>query len=954
MDDGSNTTYRFDGDARGLLVELRSIRAALVGTSTEATKTGKAIDASAGGAGFEPLSKSARAAQTDVKGLAAAQAQMADGAQATTKQLAPFGGQMKLNASQAQQLSYQLNDFFVQVSSGQGVLMPLIQQGSQLSGTFGGIRGAIAAVGTVLSPTVLLFGALAAAGGAVGYAFINGAREQKAFQNALVLTNNYAGQTRDSFRGLTQSIASVTGAPLGAVRDALQAVVSTGRFSGESIKDVTTAVSSLAKITGQDAADIVKDFAGMADGVAKWAEQHNKSYHYLNVEQYKYIRQLESQGRTQEAIAFNMKAFNQQLEGSRRNLGYLESAWQTVTTASKNAWDAMLGLGRDDTVADKVAKVTERLAAARAALAKSEGSGDSGAASRRRQLVANLEAEQESLKLQQRAEDKAAADKAAAAAKNERDIAHEQEGYQSAQASLVAAGLASQQAMRELARVREKIALDRGYSELLVSTRDYRDQVYSIDKEALADKLRTIDGEAKIAGSKSVGDEQSRIAQQAELVQIRSRRYAVEAQIAQLEERHRRFEDAPANGPQALRSAREELAQFERAQQAPTDAAVQQRREGALSAAHDLVRVNASLNADLIQDDRKRAAALFAIEEKEARDRIDFGAMTIDERMAAEERFAEWQVLRQKQITEQLKPEWQRRLDLWQDTNRYAELSYNDFITGLQDSGQNVWVEYAKTGKFNIKSLTDFAISELAKVSYQKTIAPAFTDLATSVGSFFGLGASTDGAGSVAAQTQAVNQSTGSLNSMVTAINQATAALSQISGSNGASDGGWAGIIAKLFGGGDGYTIDYGGSTTNNTGTSLPTAGGNALGGNVKRGGLHPVNEDGPELFTVGGKDYLMVGSTDGRVTSNRALTEGARSGGGGPAAAPNVMVNVKNEAGDVAQASATQGSDGSIEVLIRRVSQRIGADVARGRGPVAAGLKGRGVNMNGNLARVG
>jgi lambda family phage tail tape measure protein len=40
-----------------------------------------------------------------------------------------------------------------------------------------------------------------------------------------------------------------------------------------------------------------------------------------------------------------------------------------------------------------------------------------------------------------------------------------------------------------------------------------------------------------------------------------------------------------------------------------------------------------------------------------------------------------------------------------------------------------------------------------------------------------------------------------------------------------------------------------------------------ALGGPVAPGSLHPVNEDGPEIYTTGGKTYLMAGAEPGRVT---------------------------------------------------------------------------------------
>jgi len=59
----------------------------------------------------------------------------------------------------------------------------------------------------------------------------------------------------------------------------------------------------------------------------------------------------------------------------------------------------------------------------------------------------------------------------------------------------------------------------------------------------------------------------------------------------------------------------------------------------------------------------------------------------------------------------------------------------------------------------------------------------------------------------------------------------------------------------------------------------LPTfyGGGKASGGPVNAGGLYRVNEAGPEMLSVGGMDYLMMGNRGGSVTSNNEL----RSSGG-------------------------------------------------------------------------
>lgn len=52
--------------------------------------------------------------------------------------------------------------------------------------------------------------------------------------------------------------------------------------------------------------------------------------------------------------------------------------------------------------------------------------------------------------------------------------------------------------------------------------------------------------------------------------------------------------------------------------------------------------------------------------------------------------------------------------------------------------------------------------------------------------------------------------------------------------------------------------------------------GGKAGGGSVGPFSLNPVNERGPELLSVNGNDYLMMGANSGRITPNHQLSGGA------------------------------------------------------------------------------
>lgn len=84
--------------------------------------------------------------------------------------------------------------------------------------------------------------------------------------------------------------------------------------------------------------------------------------------------------------------------------------------------------------------------------------------------------------------------------------------------------------------------------------------------------------------------------------------------------------------------------------------------------------------------------------------------------------------------------------------------------------------------------------------------------------------------------------------------------------------GGAGGLVGQLFGRAAGASAGFG------TGTgfgNLDIGGFLAGGGPAESGSLYRVNEKGPELLSVGGADYLMMGGQSGQVTPNDKLGGG-------------------------------------------------------------------------------
>jgi phage-related minor tail protein len=209
------------------------------------------------------------------------------------------------------------------------------------------------------SPVGLAIGAVVGVLGAFAVAAYKGHEESEALAKSLQVTGNYAGATSSSFAAMTEAIAASTGNGLGTARDGLQALVSSGRLTGQALELLGADVVRMHDLTGEKLDDIAKDYAKMPEGVAKWAEQHNASMHFIDTAQYEYIRSLEEAGDKQQAMLVVAKALDDQLRNeSIQNVGALATAWRGVGSALGAAWDWMKSIGREETSAEKIAVAT--------------------------------------------------------------------------------------------------------------------------------------------------------------------------------------------------------------------------------------------------------------------------------------------------------------------------------------------------------------------------------------------------------------------------------------------------------------------------------------------------------------------------------------------------------------------------------------------------------------------
>ncbi len=686
-------------------------------------------------------------------GVAAAHARAEAGFQRVGAAAAGAGRQ---TTAAMRMLPAQLSDVATQLAGGQSPFLVLLQQGLQTRDMFGSFREAGRGVLSVLTPMRVGIGALVGSLGALAFAAYSGREGAMALTRAIELNGQAGARTVGQIDQMARTLAGPGTTSIGNARDVMLSLASSGAFVGENMQLAGRAVVSLQRLSGQSAQQIVQQFAGIRDGVTAWSVAANRSYNFLTAAQVEQIRTLESQGRTQDAIRVSMDALASAMDQRvTPAMGTLERAIQGAKNAWSGFWDAAKSIGRPDTLEEQLDLVRRQIAFLRT-------TPDVRGVRELRQQEAYL---QEQLRLEQRG----AESRAAAAADNAREIARQQASFVDAELSLEAARQAKLLAEENRGIEARRLALDLSFQQRTISAAKYTQNLIALERQ------RT---NAEVAAAQAaVNREQRRVADKPEDVLARDRAVlqAQTALVAKLAERDKleariragelRAADYAVGGESLVSLFR----QSELQAAAGVDQALDERRRAAASAAVELTDTNRALNIELLQDDRQRAVAQLAMETESMRRRLQIEQAYADERAALlrlggrqygatingqtmvadiaqqtdeeaqalvasaesaanrrrelEEQLAQWRLGREKQLNEQLKPEWQRLLDGWADTTKNMQRRYDDFLTSFISGGRDAFAQWAAEGRITTSGLASFIRAEFAKLLYERYLA---------------------------------------------------------------------------------------------------------------------------------------------------------------------------------------------------------------------------------------
>lgn len=267
----------------------------------------------------------------------------------------------------------QFTDIAVSLQGGQAPLTVFLQQGGQLKDMFGGALPAAKALGGYVLSLVNPFTVAAAAAGTLALAYYKGSEESDRLTDAIIRNGNAAGTSYSELANLAEQVAN-TGTTVGAASKVLEQLAGAGNALTPMYAQITKASLAWSKQTGEDVTKVVQSFNEIAKGPVEAVKKLDAELNFLTASQYANIISLEKQGKTIDAARaatdLYATALSSRSAEMESNLGSLESAWQSLGSFAKKAWDAMLDVGRKTTPEQELADVYNQIAEARKSISK--------------------------------------------------------------------------------------------------------------------------------------------------------------------------------------------------------------------------------------------------------------------------------------------------------------------------------------------------------------------------------------------------------------------------------------------------------------------------------------------------------------------------------------------------------------------------------------------------------
>ncbi|WBN04924.1 phage tail tape measure protein [Klebsiella michiganensis] len=308
-----------------------------------------------------------------------------------TEQAAPLIARLKeqdsawkkgtLSAGQYRQalrmLPAQFTDIATSIAGGMPLWMVLMQQGGQISDSFGGIgnifeilkeellgvkssadeseaslsdnanalsENAEHAKGLLrfLTPGRIIVGGFATALTAVSVAAWQAEQANRSLYRAITITGGTSATTTAQLWKMADEIGDSTNASTASVAEVLARIAGTGKYSTEQLRIVAKTSQQWSQVMEDDAARIEAAFGSIAKSPVKALAELNKEYNFLSVAQLRHIDELERTKGKQAAVTEGMKLFADTMGERMQQIDDastpLEQMWDNIKKWTADAW----------------------------------------------------------------------------------------------------------------------------------------------------------------------------------------------------------------------------------------------------------------------------------------------------------------------------------------------------------------------------------------------------------------------------------------------------------------------------------------------------------------------------------------------------------------------------------------------------------------------------------------
>lgn len=802
-------------------------------------------------------------------------------------------------------------------------------------GNFSKFGGSLLVLGERTGAAALLFNPLTlgilAAGGALAvlaYQVHKGHEDWTALGDAIKATGDYTGYTQRQIDQMSTYFAR-SAVEIQTGREALVALIATGRFTGDQLQLAGRAALDMASDTGKSIEDVSKELAKLPDGARKWAEEYQKTNHVFTAGNIELIDSLDKQGKQAEATTAVLNALDEShkrvADTMRKDKGTWDRFWDDWESGLQRIKNGLRDLGRPSTNFDEINKALEAREGLLSALKTNQDrlNGSGGKDPHLKDQVADISAAI-AVNLSLIASLRAVGDAKTEAAKKNAELAKGGDA-KIAVDKYLENGTKSDSTKHKEAIEKENKEFTEATANLSKNSKDYevvlkhhKENLLQIDKDYQGKAAKDDPTQAYLLAS--LKEMEGLVAQEKALFKNREQEIsrAVAGEYTTLAEGLKEKRQAIADDyaeTQAL-YAREAAAVNERkaklnsgtekkaiAEQEKLLAEIEAKRALAAQASA-IAMVQATGDQLKIQTDFNRATDDWVRQQGLANDAQQF---SIDLMGKSALEVAQLTAAKKTQLDVEERIRLLKKKDPGADTSgiiaaRDAQIATNNVLLASRDAkmkdpwfnatesirkygeeasnvgaqigstltnafkgAEDALVTFVTTGKLSFSSMANSIIADLVRIQARKAIA-GLVDMA--IGAFTG------------------------------------GAIAQPVTGGGSMEG-------------DGYLAITG----------------KATGGPVDAGNLYRVNEAGPELFSSGGYDYLMMGKQGGTITPTDKLgaAMSPSTGGGGAGVSMTTVINVSSN-GSSSETSGSSSAQGRAladmvntkvkEVLMRETRQ--------------------------------